>query len=503
MVAQKRVSKPIAKKQAKQLKKTITKAVVKMEHKVNAKRVRSMIRPTTNSLATTIAGAFALPGTCPNLRIRSTIADSMPTACTSLHSLATVKSPTAGTNYGAIIPQGTSFMAIFRDPLRSLVQYTTNVPAYTYNLQFRDLNGAVSSSMNLPAAIASVDTAVDFLYATSLTVGAPHGPVLYPGLYQERSYFWLDFNATITLTQTVIAAATVTVLAFTGDEDEVASSLFAAGTWSYTQTAPAGAYLRLLYLAGTAVANTISAVIAGSNDSFAHISLPNIHNHLPQLTKARVNAVSLMASPVASLLNRGGTITGGNIEGGVSWNSAITTTALTQLPQGNYDERDFAKGMYTFLRPSSIDELSMQEYATFDNLSNLVPSSVGFPLKTNFRYAAFVLVSDVVGTTAPGLEYLRTANWDLEFQTPDQWFENHRPPGKYSDVEEALYLLETVPMFHENPLHFADIKNALRGGYNFMRKNGRAIASAFSRFFPHFSTPATVAGEIFNVLPEI
>jgi len=213
--------------------------------------------------------------------------------------------------------------------------------------------------------------------------------------------------------------------------------------------------------------------------------------------------VSLMASPVASLLNRGGTIAGGNVEGSVLWNSMITQDAVLRLTQGNYYERDFATGMYTFLKPSTIDELTMYEYASFDAISTLVPSSLGYPLRTASRYAVMVLVSDVVGTTAPGLEYLRTANWDVEFQTPDQWFENHRPPGRYQDMEEALYLLESVPLFHDNPLHFADIKNALMGGYNFMRRHGRKIASAFSAFLPHLSAPAMAAGELFNSLPEL
>jgi hypothetical protein len=471
-------------------------------HKV-VRAVQSKVPVGKTPMATKIAMAIALPGTCPNLRIRASPADSMPTACTSTHLLATVKTPAADVNYPTLMPTGTSFVALFRDPLRSIVQYVTGCPAYTYNFQFRDFGAAVSPNYTATANMPSIDAGVDPLYATSATVGAPHGATMFMGRADGHSYFWFDKGSVITATQSAVVGANMSLFAYNGEEDPIYSAAFAAGSWTYTCTAPNGQYARLALLGVAATTFTMTVTLSGSGDSFAHISIPNIQNHYPQLVKARVNAASLMASPVASILNQGGTITAGNLEGNILWNSVISTSALTSLPVGEFDERLFTKGMYTYLRPSSLDELSMVSYARFDNLSTLVPSELGFPLDNNYRYVAMLLITDVVGAVAPGLEFLRTSNWDLEYQTPDQWYEDHRPPGTYFDAVEALRLLETVELFHDNPLHFSDVKNALRGGFNFMRKHARKVTSVFSALFPQYAAPAMAAGEFLNTLPEM
>jgi hypothetical protein len=476
---------------------------VKHEVKKVVQRVRAKVPVGKTPMATKLAMAIALPGTCPNLRLRASPADSMPTACTSCHLLTTVKTPAADVNYPSFMPTGTSFVALFRDPLRSIVQYVTACPAYTYTLQFRDFGAAVAPTFTVNVNQPWSDVPVDALYATSATAGAPHGPTLYMGRSGGHSYIWLDKGSIITVTQSAVVAANMSVYAYNGEDDPVFGAAFAAGSWSYTCAAPLGQYVRLVVIPLAATAHNLTIVLTGVGDSFAHLAIPNIQNHYTQLVKARVNAASLMASPVASVLNQGGTITAGNLEGNVLWNSVISTSLLTSLPVGEFDERLFTKGMYTYLRPSSLDELSMVSYAKFDSLSTLVPSELGFPLDNNFRYVVMLLTTDVVGAVAPGLEYLRTSNWDLEYQTPDQWFEDHRPPGTYFDAVEALRLLETVELFHDNPLHFSDVKNALRGGFNFMRKHARKVTSAFSALFPQYSAPATVAGEFLNALPEL
>jgi hypothetical protein len=84
----------------------------------------------------------------------------------------------------------------------------------------------------------------------------------------------------------------------------------------------------------------------------------------------------------------------------------------------------------------------------------------------------------------------------------DQWFETHRAPGTFMDAQCALEIVSSVAIFHENPLHWTDIRGSIGKGMNFMRRHGKKIASGFSTLFPHLSAPIGAAGDFFASLPE-
>jgi hypothetical protein len=482
--------------------------VAKAAFRATTKRIKHQVRSSTsNSVSKSIAAAICIPGSCPNLRIKSSPGDSHPTAAVSLHNVTTQKQPSSTGTYPITMPVGTSFVALFRDPFRSAIVYQPNPTSanYTYVGYFRTpanvLNGYYTT---IGTSNTSVQELINPIYFKATSSFTPHGVYLYPGFADGTAFFWVDYNATVTIVQSIADTAARAVFGeFDGEDEQAFAGSFAGSTTvTFTQTVTTGAYMSIVYISNNAtpVITNLTVSIVGSGDSFGHWSIPNVINHLPQLTRCRINSLSVMTSPVAAALNRGGTITAGDVEGNLPWYTMVTTSAITNLPTTNYSEKDFMVGLYAFLKPADISELAMRANCSLDGT---VPSKCAFDLRDGFRYIAIVLNSDVVGAVSPGMEFLLTFNWDIEYQTSDQWFETHAAPGYYMDTVRALELVSPVPVFHDNPLHWSDIKSALAGGYNFMRKHARKIGGAIGSLFPFLSGPAHLGGEFMSSLPEL
>jgi hypothetical protein len=419
----------------------------------------------------------------------------------SLHLVDTIRQPTVGVNYPLLMPAGSSYVALFRDPLRCAVQYTAGLPAWSYAVQFKDAGSTISPNFTVSVNETNEVIFLDSVYATSVSANPLHGPTFYPGSFGSRTYYWLDYNTSVAFTESVATAANLTAYVFTGEDDEIVVQAFAAGTTTFTQTVKSsGGYFRFQFLPTVGTALTLTMTISGSGDGFAHLSIPTASVHLAQITEARINSLSMMVSPAATLLNRGGTITGGNLVGSDQSFDFVSSSKLANLPQGQWEELGMEKGMYTFLKPAKMQELEFHQSVVFDNG---LPSVASFDLKNPARYAAFYLITDVSGGSAPGMEYIRTLNYDIEYRTDDQWFECHRPPGQYMDTVEGLHLLEEVNLFHENPLHLSDIRSALMKGYNFARRHAPTVTRALAAAFPQYSGMARMAGAIASNLPEL
>lgn len=452
-----------------------------------------------------IAAAMALPGSCPNLRIKATAGESQPSAATNLHRYSTVRQPTNSGTY-ASMPVGTSSVVLFRDPLRAVVQFVANSAAYSYDVLIVDQAGATSSTFTPPRVQGQVYD-IEPLYLKASTANAPHGTYLYCGEAAQRNYFWVDHNATVTLTRSVDTdgiADRLRVFFWEGDEQELTTIAFAAApalTAVFTNSYARGGYYRFAFesTAAAPAAKTLTMALAGNGDVFAHLSVPNADKHLAQFTKARINAASIMTTPTAALINRGGTITGGSFEGASMWYENLSTDIITSLPSVNFDVKDYKVGMYTFLKPSDIDELSYHNYTTIAN-GNCMHAS--FPLDTDFRYTIIILISEVSSGTSPGEEFLLSLNWDIEYQTSDLWLETHLCSQSYFQFVEAIEILSHVKLFHENPLHFDEILQSVRGGYNWVRKNVVNAGRLIHNIIDTGTVPARTVGDAFLAMPE-
>jgi hypothetical protein len=456
-----------------------------------------------SSLSNKIAYGICIPGSVPNLRMKPTVGDSRPTGVVALHSLTTQKQPTNAGTYNSM-PIGTSFCALFRDPFRAMIVFTPNTAAaqYTYVGQFRTSVNVLNPYFVFANIAQAEEVPLNMVYLKASTAFAPHGSYLFPGSFDDDRYVWLDLGASITVVQSVAdTGGRLSLFAWDGSAVQFAVGLFNTTTVTVTNTFATGSYVSMQYSSQTNPPTNTNLTVSfgGTGDVFAHLAVPNVINHLQQLTAVRMNAASIMMTPVAAALNRGGTITGGDLEANALWYNYTNTNAITSLPSGNFSEKDFMVGMYSFLKPGSIDDFAVRNNCTVDSG---IPTQCYWNLTDKARYNVFVLNSDVTGAVSPGLEFLLTCYWDLEFQTSDEWFETHLPTGSHYDTIDALELCERVPVFHDNPLHFSDVKAALSGGYNFIRKHSSKIAGAIGTMFPFLAGPARAGAKFLHSLPE-
>jgi hypothetical protein len=450
------------------------------------KSIASKSQSIRSSPVKNLAMAMCLPGSCPNLRIKSDAGESQPTAATNLHRYMAISQPAVLGTYTSM-PTGTTYVGFFRDPLRSTVLFTPNTATKTYAYTAYFHSSANTNVVTLSSAgdMSEVLDLDPIYLAESGSAGfKPHGDYLFCGTYAGKSYVWVDLNATVTFTRSVTTNTTntdiINVLRWEGDDVDVSSLPFSGtnATVVFTNTYAYGGYYHFSYYSTMTTAApaslNISFVLGGTGDVFGHLSVPNAINHLAQFTRARINAGSIMTSPTAALINRGGTITAGSIEGSLLWYNTVTPQFLANLPSTNMAEKDYATGMYAFLKPGGFPELSYYDYVV---MAGTTPAAVGFPLKNNYRYLSFVLQSDVVGSVSPGEEFLLSLNWDIEYQTSDLWLETHLSSSSVFMTMSAIEMMARVGQFHDNPLHFADIIKSIRGGYNWVRGNVKNVGN--------------------------
>jgi len=421
------------------------------------------------------------------------VGEAVSTGSLALHSNFPLAQATGNAGTYASVLAGTSFIFIFRDPLRSCVRFIANPThaTYSYTADFWQ-NNTVGSTFQLPANSDGDKFPIPFRMWTATTTLTPHGQYLYSGTTNSDTsvdLVWLDVGATVTFTQATAAAFDKLAVSFYNGSElaPLGEVQFSAGgvavvTNSGTLTmaqANNGGYFAFAYVKVAATtAQTVSAVLSGSGDVWAHLSLPNVFDHISALTQARVVASSLLITNVASELNKEGKIYGAQFPMRKLWTDAVSTdfTTVQTSFQGAA-----ATGLYTYLRPSSQNEMEFHEY--FESTKGAIRATNYF-VDGPGVYVAAQIVTAGVGGAYPGLDFNVNLASVLEFVTDDQWYEHEFPMASQVDTFAALDLLTKVDPFMENPLHMRDIYAALRSGGRLIRKHAAKIGGALSVLFP-------------------
>jgi len=433
----------------------------------------------------------------------ATINDCNPTSLVDLHCVIPCNTTTYAGNY-TTFPSGVSYMAVFRDPLRSMVYFRPNIAPFSYRSVFP--GGVIGFTFdNSNAALAGIETPVQPLYYSNYSGSTPHGQVLFCGEVEQRQgYVWIDAGVssvfTVHVTSTLACACGIRVYQNkpSGDVDVgYANLVLVAGvSQDFTMTASSvpslseGGYLRFSVLVSTnCILTGYSSVSATAYiDSFAHVSPVGVVNHLPQLCQARVNAVSLLVSNGAAAQYNDGFLQAINMSPGSPWTSLVGESDLSGLAVDvNYFSGVFKKGCYTFLKPSDQEDIDFYDYVKMDNGGALV-SECSFPLYRS-RYAMVRVQSNAYGSPAsyPGLEYILNQSLVIEFQTNDMWFDAEIPQESCLEVEKARDILRRIPNFYENTTHLQMLANAARSAGGFLKRHSAKIGGALSLLFPKFS----------------
>lgn len=454
-----------------------------------------------------IAAALCNPESCPNLRIKSNPADADATVAIQLHTFATYtqSSESASHVYSASQPLGTGVLALFRDAFRAYVQFEANPGSavYSYTAYGVDAQG-LGNTVNIPVGPAELFTlAPNWLLCT--TSYAPHDKYLFPGISPtEDRWLWMDLGSVMTFTQSITLASTLYAYYWDGQsaQEAIAEVAFSSGTAAYTCTV--AGYFNFEILNTTTTSYTVTMVYSGASETYSHHAAPNVFDHLPIMTDHRVDAASLMMSPVSNQFEVNGNITAAWLAPGQLWTGYTSPVTLGALKGAQ--RFPFRKGVYAFVKPHSSNDF---DYVHTVHTTNGVVTSCGFRLDDPCRTVMFSYVVDATNSTtsgavnvAKGCEYVLSYNTGMEMVSNDQWHEQHNPGTTYPDFVAALEAVSVVTPFHENPKHWSELYEDIRLGFNKLRTHATKASTVLSTIFPQFAPVIAGGGALLSALPE-
>lgn len=455
-------------------------------------------RKTNINTSKDLAMAICNPASCTNLRFKSNPSNADATVAVQLHTYATYKQATLSAThvYSAAQPLGTGTLALFRDAFRAYVQYECNPDSetHTYNASFPNNIGTAYVDTAYINQKATLSLAPNWLVAQ--TTFRPHGINLYPGLDDaEYRWIWMDKADVATFTQASAANKTgwVYVYLWDGSASQLvhAVAAFSGSVATFTST--------LMGYYNFEVENTDSAdfmvgfSISGASETYSHHPAPAVEDHFGILTNYRLDAASLMMSPVSNVTVMNGSIIAAWLSPGQAWYNYLDNKVTATLMGA--ERFDFKTGVYGFLKPHSEADFT---YLNNVSMVGSIVTKIGFSMSPHTRTTVFNYLVDATtmqNTTnmALGCEYVLTYIANMEMVCNDQFHEQHLPSSSYSEFVGALEAVSTVSPYHENPLHWSDITKALRTGFGFVKKHAGTLGTALSAMFPQFS-PAISAG---------
>jgi len=248
-----------------------------------------------------LARCLAVPSQAPNLRL-TVSGDSLPTSTTLLHNIFTYDASKSSNTYGPLVPNGSMPIVYFRDPLRSLITYVTNnnYDSMSYVAEFsagdKNLASARDSYIS-PKWFKAEDTTV---YPFT-----PHGNYLYMGTLQSvptARFVWVDKHTEFLLKVTAVQTGDKLVVlkaTSTTDLEEEATEINDAGVFTWHSLSSYGYYTFQFRPALSFATREIDYFKYRSDpgepfaDCFGHQATPAVDQHIAQLSKIRVNAISL------------------------------------------------------------------------------------------------------------------------------------------------------------------------------------------------------------------
>lgn len=391
--------------------------------------------------------------------------------------------PNEGTVYplSPYPPSSQMFGALFRDPVRSAVLYDANASTepFEYRAQFNTSISALEPGSNAFTYVSK--TAADYPHMSALqtvqwravTDFQPHGPTQYPGIAQgsDGKFVWLDTLSTAGLTNSITAAFNASLTSGQQAkmcldrwddgriEEELVSGSAVSGQSSIVLLVPYSGYYAVRFASNFNCTITNLRYYNNGSPVYCHLPLPGLTANAASAPAIRVTAASLMYTNEAAPLNKQGKITGLQAPEGLGWTKYVAggnpfanvsgdNNAVT-MPANN--------GLYGFLKPTKMTDFDFRAHLEMTGDGVLIDSH--YPLREQSAY----LVISVSITVAAGRDSYWTRTYGIEYETTDVWRSLDAPNLRASEFQAALLLLKSVSQWHENPLHWSDVKKAVAG----------------------------------------
>lgn len=389
---------------------------------------------------------------------------------------------------------GEMFIAMLRSPLRSMLYsvHNANATAHSYTATW-----GISGNEALKPYY-HIQPMWQPAFPTSTF--QPHGPIMFPGRAAsqtgaDRFGFWISgFQVNSTLTITV----NVSAIAVAGNI--IARSWYCQDSlWLHGPTTIAAAIVGAVVLnitvnqdgywgvdleTDTADCTVTSATYSytSTGPTIAHLCSPQLETNYANIQRMRINAHSILASDVANLLSRNGSILARRVPGDESWVSNCTFAQLSPLADRQMLKAD--KGAYMILQPDTDVDF---EFVDISNTNGICLASYTISPSSAFNVLVVQVVE--VGGTYPGGIFSVQDYQHVEFTTDLQWFDTSVTSVPLAISNNLLDELGAIAWLYDNPLHIADIKR-------FLSRVATSVIEWAPKVISGIQTAATVAAHV-------
>jgi hypothetical protein len=319
--------------------------------------------------------------------------------------------------------------------------------------------------------------------------------------------FWLDacvdLPAVIGMTINMIASGTATLKASLMRHTSLTSKS-EVGSLTIVNTVPnsfssviySGYYSIVLTSASLTVFSSSNITLTVSTNSvYRHHMPPHVFDHGKSIDYTRILGASLLLTNTAPDWQRGGTVTGAQVNGDVMWYEYLADPTLIydvnlKLQQTN----DYKNGMYTYFKPTATEERAGGPFGLLKVFEHVAESTELLPNFKPFEQEGFVICR--ISPPAPvalanpdiaSAAVFLTVTTLMEFVTTDQFFDVETPFNTPMEYFEFLRVLREAPQFFDNPFHFSDITKFIGKALGFIEKHGPSVMKIAKIASPWFA----------------
>jgi len=387
------------------------------------------------------------------------------------------------------LDDGSTFIGISRDPLHAVVTCIKRKSAtpYTYKWHFNSGTGT-SSSFKLGYRGAGGNDTTEIVPVVSMQelggdYTSEHPPIVYGNYEKGRHCMLITTNERAGVTGTVNSLTFKRSAGVFLTTDLLNIYALINGTWEevdhtagdgtdtitsgITASLPTGYFSFELQVSSAEAEGTTCSVTYTSNlDMWTTIPILGLRDMAASIGAVRINAASILVSSRASTQYEGGTITGAQLNPGVSWSEYTGAETLSDYPGSS--SFNLTKGMYGFHKSTDSEDFKMNIlFRPTEDGSEPIVESMGVDPPGGWLVIA--MNTPNVGSTYPGGLMQGYLAWGIEYYTGNNMLTPSVSRLHTSDFLEALDHIRQMGNMYENPLHWKDISNAIgRGMRGFM-----------------------------------
>lgn len=379
----------------------------------------------------------------------------------------------------AFYPLGSTTVFLRRSALQAVIKYVRNEPAYNWSME-TDYFGAGHAQL-----IANGGT-THLSPPRMRRTGVPVSDHLLPEYMWNPSH--IDPNGgdrraifisastlrqtTITINRFDIAAAPaddweVIVYKLTGDAWRNTSSyLYASGVSTWALPVNESGYYAFDIVTPVILDNNasylMSVIIAGSSDTWRIEAIPNLVEHMGNAHQIRVNATSLLFSPVTAQSERAGQVVCAQVAHGTSWHQYASEADFSE--NSNVTALPFTKGVFGYVKPGSDRSYEFSSVLHYDSDGLLI--NVTEHLLTSSDTVAFSITVPISATVDayPAALVNLTHVAAVEYTSSSTWIQSYPPEMSPEAFERAISAIRGLPQFFENETHKEQILRFLKAG---------------------------------------